>query len=610
MVAEIYPIQRLPRRFGFFDYAVPAGRTLRRGDFVLAPLRGRSVIGIVARTKPDAPTNFKMKPIERTLEAWPPLADQELAFFEKLAADLAQAVPTVLHAGLPVSLKSWPPAKRPAESAPLTLSAADAAVLPSVIKAIGSNPLTFVQTTDLRRMTAVVAGYRHEHPNETIVAVTPNARDAAMVARHLAALQPWLLTGQEKPTERAAAWAEFRAAPDGLLVGTRLAAVASHPKINALFILRSGHQNHKQADRNPRYDARRAAKIKAGIFGSRLIFLDSLPRADDLVDFENRLTDFGSKADIQIVDMRQERPLSPKPILGASTVAAMETALAAGQKVLLAYNRKGVASRLRCGDCQFAFPCPKCTGQLTIYEQSVLCPRCGFKRDRPLTCPKCRGSNLLQKGWGNRTVQKALLKLWPQAKVSRVEKDGEQLDPTADIWLSTNHYLENLFDPFAPPDLGLVAVLDADQPLFRAHYRAQENAWANLEEWRAVAQASKAEFVVQTDRAEAWRAYQADPRRCVADELAARRAFAAPPQRRILRFSNKILPPTEALAALTQIAKEARQACPGALCTEPGTDERGAPLLEISVAPAEEPRLLAWAARLDDSFVIDTDAIS
>ena len=64
----------------------------------------------------------------------------------------------------------------------------------------------------------------------------------------------------------------------GVLIGTRLAALLPHPNLETIFLVRSSHSNHQQADQNPRYDSRRLAELS----GANIVNLDVLPGLEDL----------------------------------------------------------------------------------------------------------------------------------------------------------------------------------------------------------------------------------------------------------------------------------------------------------------------------------------
>jgi len=127
MVAEIYPLQRLPRRFRVFDYLVPEGVTVSRGSIVRISLRGRVSLGVVANVKETIEAGIKAKPIDGVLET--SLTEREMDAYESIAADIVQSPSSLLHAAIPSPPKrsSLPLAKGEIEGvASLRIPSADA----------------------------------------------------------------------------------------------------------------------------------------------------------------------------------------------------------------------------------------------------------------------------------------------------------------------------------------------------------------------------------------------------------------------------------------------------------------------------------------------------
>lgn len=101
MIAEIYPIMRMPRHVRVFDYAIPETlHHLKRGDVVVIPFRETDVLGVIASVKARAATKFRLKAIARH-DTRIQFSDTELSFFESLAQELAQSVSSILYSSLP-----------------------------------------------------------------------------------------------------------------------------------------------------------------------------------------------------------------------------------------------------------------------------------------------------------------------------------------------------------------------------------------------------------------------------------------------------------------------------------------------------------------------------
>lgn len=520
--AEVYPLKRMPRRFRAFDYSVPDGLEARRGDFVSVPLRGFAVPGVVSRVKDLPPEGIATKPIARTLGA--SLSERELDAYEKMAADLAQSPSSLLRAVLPVPPKRERMADEGAVPAPtLRVRAEDAPDVAESARFVRDHPACFVRSPDLRHAAAVIATYRRACPGPVRIAA-PNVRDARMLH---AALGGSVVTGEETNNARFAAWQAFRGTKDGLLVGTRLVSMLEHADGSTLFVVRSGHENHRQADRNPRYDARRAA-LQWARSGGKAAFLDALPRADDLHAFAGAVRCPPGEAP-RVIDMAA-RGAWVHPFVSPAALTAVQEATEAGERVLLAFNRKGMARAMVCRDCGWSVP-------LSGAEP-------------PRWCDSCHSSDVEARGFGTRSIAKAFQGAFPGISVAVCEK-GEA-PQAAGIVVATTHYLENAFDPFAPEPFALVADLDADAALADRSWRAMERALLVSARWAAVARAARCPFLLQTMRPEPFvRAFH-DPVAAMAEELETRRAYGLEPFVRWITVDGKPMP-LSALSSLSTI---------------------------------------------------------
>lgn len=601
MIAEVYPIMRMPRRFGVFDYEVPEGMTLARGSFVRVPFRFGETMGVVARVKQGGGRGIELKKVSAVLADAPAFSDAELSALEDVALDVAQSVSTVLHAAIPKPAKRELKTSAPPAALGLTIAAREAPSITLAASQLGQRSSAFIAMPDIRRATVLVTAYVREHPEEPALVLLPNVRDARLVAAHLGAFDPIVVTGEESGRERAKAWRAWRSRKTGMLVGTRTAALWTHPALGAIFFLRSGHPNHKQDDRNPRFDGRAVAEILRTRLHARVAHVDVAPRVEDLAAIEP--SDFlGPRTRPQsfVADMTVERFNAPHPRIGPSAVMRIAETLSARRRVLCAYNLKGVSRRLQCADCAHRFPCPSCGGVFALYDQTVQCHRCGRVEPTPLSCPSCGGNRLSPRGYGNRAVAAALQKLFPEATVSCIEKGTDLVGADqSDILVVTRHYYENIFDPFHPPDIGLVVDLDADLPLYEPTSKAVEHAILNTEEWRGVANACRADVLIQTEVPDLFRSILSEPERVLAEDLATRRAYGQPPFKRVMTVRFRSTEPHESTLALRTMTEQIREQVPDITVVEGDG-------LRVTVAPEHAAALLRLFSRSDDRYIIDT----
>jgi primosomal protein N' (replication factor Y) len=122
-------------------------------------------------------------------------------------------------------------------------------------------------------------------------------------------------------------------------------------------------------------------------------------------------------------------------------------------------------------------------------KKAVLnCHHCGLIKEVPPFCPECGNAELSTIGQGTQKMEDYIQSHWPAAKVIRIDADSskkslhaenlfEQIhDGSADIIVGTQmvakgHDYQNV---------GVVAVIDADNRLFSQDYRAAERLFAQL----------------------------------------------------------------------------------------------------------------------------------
>lgn len=545
MIAEIYLIKRLPRRFDVFDYTIPDNMKVRRGSLVLVPFRNMKLRAVVAGLKETSEQkNLKDVAEVKDLNF---LSDAELAIYETIAEQVVQSVSAMLDA-------TFPPARKRASSIkpepiqPITnkIRSSEIKYLKHALELIATGGHHFVETIDLAQAAAIVQaslsplskrGSKGGSVRQTLVLV-PNTHDADLVARALSQYQPTILDSRSTLPQRSDIANSWRNGSIQLLVATRIGSLLPAKELGAIFILRSGVDEHAQYDRNPRYDAREAAYLAHQATHATLIMFGPIPRVQDLKRFKSKLElPSDLKPETVIIDLKTESQRSDLTLLNDQVIKAINKALQAGQKVLCSYNRKGSAPRLSCRDCQHLIGCV-CGGVPTVYEQTLKCHRCDKEYPIPLTCPKCNGTELTKRGVGNRAIEKRLRELFPENTIARIEKGSEPVGE-ADIILATQHYFEMQVNPFALNQIGLMIELAADIGLSEPYYTATENTLQRILELQGLAWRAACPFIVQTWTHDLVSQMLNDPHEMLRAEADVHKHFNYPPFGTLWRIKHR-----------------------------------------------------------------------
>ncbi len=104
---------------------------------------------------------------------------------------------------------------------------------------------------------------------------------------------------------------------------------------------------------------------------------------------------------------------------------ALQQTLAEGNQALIFLNRRGFAAFPICTDCGSSLRCKNCDISLTLHKKAnaFRCHYCGFSRAAATICPTCGAKNIKLLGMGTEKIQEALERLFPDARVARMDRD-------------------------------------------------------------------------------------------------------------------------------------------------------------------------------------------
>ncbi len=295
--------------------------------------------------------------------------------------------------------------------------------------------------------------------------------------------------------ERLCAWLAARDGRAAVVIGTRSACFV--PLRNpGLIIVDEEHDPSYKQHEGFRYHARDVAVLRAAreqvpiVLGSATPSLESLQKtrtgAYKLLTLPER-TGAATLPAVRLLDMRT---LKPQDGLSHPLRMAIADRLAKGEQSLLFLNRRGFAPALLCHVCGWVAPCRRCDAKLTLHRQrsKLLCHHCGAEQEIPERCLQCTSLDLRPLGQGTERVEAALAKFFPKARIERVDRDTTRRKGAleavfarveageADILVGT----QMLAKGHDFPNVTLVGVINADQGLYSADFRAPERLFQQI----------------------------------------------------------------------------------------------------------------------------------
>lgn len=265
-----------------------------------------------------------------------------------------------------------------------------------------------------------------------------------------------------------------------------------------IVIVDEEHENtYKQYDPAPRYHARNAAIVLAKIHNAKVLLGSATPSIESyylatqtkkygFVELLTRYADI-QLPEINVVDVKTER-LQKKMtgLFSQKLIDEMSRALSNHEQVILFQNRRGYSPYMECRSCAYVPRCIYCDVSLTLHskDNSLVCHYCGYTIPVPQFCPSCGNPTLSNRGFGTEKAEEEISKIFPAAKVARLDLDVAKSRKNyesiisdfergkTDILVGTQMISKGLdFEK-----VRVVGILSADSmlhyPDFRAHERA------------------------------------------------------------------------------------------------------------------------------------------
>jgi primosomal protein N' (replication factor Y) len=301
--------------------------------------------------------------------------------------------------------------------------------------------------------------------------------------------------------ERHDEWHRIRQGRARIAIGARSAIFAPVEPLG-LIIVDEEHEHTYKQEEAPRYHARDVAIMRGRLEGATVVLGSATPSLESyyncrigkylLLGLPDRV-DNQKMPHVRVVDMRQAvRKGQAIPIFSPPLQEAITQRLARGEQTILFLNRRGYATSLQCPLCGFVAQCPNCSLALTYHrqEQRLRCHICGHDEPVPAVCPKpkCRNPGIRYAGLGTQKVEATLGKLFPDARVERMDSDvmkrkedyrrvlGDFRAGKIDILVGTQMIAKGLHFP----NVTLVGIVYADLALHQPDFRASERTFQLL----------------------------------------------------------------------------------------------------------------------------------
>ena len=301
--------------------------------------------------------------------------------------------------------------------------------------------------------------------------------------------------------ERHDEWHKIRQGRARVVIGARSAIFAPVDPLGLIIVDEEHEYSYKQEEA-PRYHARDVAVVRGQRELAVVVLGSATPSLESFYNVQRgkyRLLELPQRADdkkmplVRVIDLRVEARKAKGPTIFSQKLKdAIADRLDRNEQVMLFLNRRGYSTSLQCPKCGYVAGCPNCSVSLTYHRhaQKLICHICGHSEDAPTVCPndQCRNPAIRYSGLGTEKVEATLAKLFPHARVKRLDSDAlKRKDDMRrilsdfrigriDVLVGTQMIAKGLHFP----NVTLVGIIYADLGLHQPDFRAGERTFQLL----------------------------------------------------------------------------------------------------------------------------------
>ena len=491
---------------GPFDYSVPAHlyKKIKEGVRVWIQFRDKRKLGYVIKLTRE--TNIEhVKPILEIIDDSPILDKNMLLLTKELSDYYGCSWGEAIETALPESLRKGKKITNNIEER-------------KALKHKYNEDVTLIHDLDGRARWDIYLSQIKDtlNNNRSVIVLLPDINSVLKAKETIAAslgISPGLL--YRKQPQELEEWQKVKESKFNIVIGTRSGIFAPVSNLGLVIIDEEQDTVYKQ-DQVPHYHAREIAFMRIAIEKAKLILGSALPSLESFylakkgkinpsstlgIDAERSrsikytlLPKIRDYPEIKIIDMRQEQRYFKQRniILSKYLQDCIIQAIDTKSKILLFLNRRGFATFASCRNCGMVLKCPRCNVNLVYhFEDNILnCRYCNFKMPPPLICPSCNSAYIRYLGTGTEKIESELSRIFPQARIRRLDNLQNVDIEDSDIFISTASIIKKTNYNF-----DLIGILSIDNSLNRIDFRSTEKTFGLLVGLLAL---TKEKVIIQT----------------------------------------------------------------------------------------------------------------
>ena len=383
--------------------------------------------------------------------------------------------------------------------------------------------------------------------------------------------------------ERVEVWENLQSGKFTLILGVRSSVFLPFDNLGLVIVDEEHENTYKQYNPAPRYNARDASIVLAGLHKAKVLLGTATPSLESfynskiekyaLVELSQRYLDI-KLPEIIIADVKEaRRKKKMKSLFTPEMLEGIKTVLDNKEQIILFQNRRGFAPFTECETCGYIPKCENCDVSLTYHKYSgqLVCHYCGYSERATKKCKACESPAMVTRGFGTQKIEDEIKLFFPEIKISRMDLDStgskkayhkiiyDFENGNTDILIGTQMVSKGLdFDKVA-----LVGIMNADNMLNFPDFRAFERSFQLMAQvsGRAGRKNKQGKVIIQTSDKNhpiIKNVVENDYTAMFSSQLALRKQFKYPPFYHLVELKIKHKQKTVCDAAAVETAKKLR----------------------------------------------------
>ncbi len=497
-----------------FDYLVPNSlqKTIQLGSKVRVSFRNNEVSGYVVDL-PGRPEVFKLKPILEIEGLDPFVSGTALSLSRWVGQYYGCSLATAFKSVFPLALRNNKKKRKsqfeeimtstnPKDKEVPVLTEEQEQILSQLLPVIKQEEKTYFPflihgVTGSGKTEIYIRALQEtlEQGKGAIVIVPEIALTPQTVGRFRSRLNQEVAVwhSQLTPAQRRDQWNKIKKGEIKVVIGARSAIFAPLDKLGLVVVDEEHEKSYKQTE-TPRYHARDLAVMRAYIEKAVVIMGSATPALESYYNVEKEKYNLGTLKkrvddrplpEVHVIDMREVlKRQKGMPVYSNELLNAIGLRLEKKEQVILFLNRRGYSNFVLCKECGYVLKCKNCSISLTYHKHANegRCHLCGYVAKMDKHCPDCKEGKLTLLGLGTQKVEQLILKIFPEARVARLDSDtsakrgytekvlNDFRDGQLDILIGTQMIAKGLDFP----NVTLTGVILADVTLHVPDFRSGE----------------------------------------------------------------------------------------------------------------------------------------